>query len=66
VAHDRPSASDVQPPDSVSAQRAGPRERGRLTRAEAHALQRSAPLTPQQFKELSRLAEQGISPLRHL
>jgi hypothetical protein len=29
-------------------------------------LRRSAPLTPQQFKELSRLAEQGISPLRYM
>jgi hypothetical protein len=63
VAHDRPAASDVEPPDPVSA---GPRDQARLTRAEAHALRRSAPLTPQQFKELSRLAEQGISPLRHL
>ncbi len=29
-------------------------------------MRRSAPLTPQQFKELRRLAEQGVSPLRHL
>jgi hypothetical protein len=40
--------------------------RARLSRAEAHALRRSAPLTPAQFKELSRLAEQGINPLRHI
>jgi predicted nuclease with RNAse H fold len=37
-----------------------------LTRAEAHALRRSQPLTPSQFKSLRRLAEQGVSPLRHL
>jgi hypothetical protein len=38
----------------------------KLTRAEARALERSAPLTPAQFKELRRLAEQGVSPLRHI
>ena len=37
-----------------------------LTRAEMHALRRSQPLTPQQFKSLRRMAEQGVSPLRHL
>ncbi len=37
-----------------------------LTRAELHALQRSEPLSPAQFKELRLLAEQGVSPLRHL
>jgi predicted nuclease with RNAse H fold len=37
-----------------------------LTRAEAHALRRSAPLTPAQFRQLRLLAEQGVSPLRHL
>jgi predicted nuclease with RNAse H fold len=37
-----------------------------LTRAEQHALRRSAPLTPTQFKTLRRMAEQGISPLRHI
>jgi hypothetical protein len=66
VAYDRPSVSDVVPPDRASSQRATAGARARLTRAEAHALRRSAPLTPQQFKELSRLAEQGISPLRHI
>jgi hypothetical protein len=38
----------------------------RLTRAEVHALRRSEPLSPAQFKQLRRLAEQGVSPLRHL
>jgi len=37
-----------------------------LTRAEAHALRRSAPLTPAQFRELRLLAEEGANPLRHL
>jgi hypothetical protein len=37
-----------------------------LTRAEAHALRRSVPLTPSQFKELRRLAEHGVNPLRHI
>jgi hypothetical protein len=37
-----------------------------LTRAEAHALRRSAPLTPSQFKQLRRLAEHGVNPLRHI
>jgi predicted nuclease with RNAse H fold len=37
-----------------------------LTRAEERALRRSEPLTPVQFKELRRLAEQGVSPLRHI
>jgi hypothetical protein len=63
VALDRPAASGAAPSDSVSGR---PRDRARLTRAEAHAQRRSTPLTPQQFKELSRLADQGISPLRHL
>jgi hypothetical protein len=66
VAHDRPSVSDVVPPDPASSRRAGAGQRARLTRAEALALRRSAPLTPQQFKELSRLAERGINPLRHI
>jgi hypothetical protein len=38
----------------------------RMTRAEEHALRRSAPLTPTQFKMLRRMADQGISPLRHI
>jgi hypothetical protein len=62
----RPADSDARA--SVPACETDPRpgDRRRLTRAEAHALRRSSPLTPAQFKELSRLAEQGISPLRHM
>lgn len=37
---------------------------GGLTRAEAHALRRCAPLTPEQFKAKRLLADQGIHPLR--
>ena len=40
--------------------------RDELTRAEERALRRSEPLTSAQFKELRRLAEQGVSPLRHI
>ena len=40
--------------------------RGVFTRAEAHALQRSTPLTPEQFKALRQLAERGVNPLRHI
>jgi hypothetical protein len=61
----RPTTANVAP-------QRGSRERGDsaarlgLTRAEAHALRRSAPLTPAQFKELRRLAEHGVNPLRHI
>ncbi len=37
-----------------------------LTRAEAHALRRTEPLTPSQFKELRVLAEHGVNPLRRM
>jgi hypothetical protein len=37
-----------------------------LTPAQTHAQQRSAPLTPEQFKGLRQLAENGVNPLRHL
>ncbi len=56
--HDRrgPTGREPEGPDA---------DRG-LTPAEQHAMRRSAPLTPTQFKELRRLAERGVSPLRHL
>jgi hypothetical protein len=42
-----------------------PREsQTRLTPAQEHAMRRSAPLTPTQYDELRRLAEQGGNPLR--
>lgn len=37
-----------------------------LTRAEAHALSRCAPLTPAEFKARRRVAEQGFVSLRGL
>jgi hypothetical protein len=46
--------------------RKGSGARVALTSAEERALQRSAPLTPEQFKKLRVLAERGVSPLRHL
>jgi hypothetical protein len=53
-----------QPPQQQ--QQPGSPQVARLTRAEERALRRSAPLTSAQFKELRRLAEQGVSPLRHI
>ncbi len=35
-----------------------------LTRAEARALSRCAPLTPAEFKAQARVAEQSVDPLR--
>jgi hypothetical protein len=60
--------ADVDARASISGCKPDPErgDRPRRTRAETRALRRSAPLTPAQFKELSRLAEQGISPLRHI
>jgi hypothetical protein len=67
VAHERPKVSDGVPSTEPAARRDPKRgDRTRVTRAEARARRRSAPLTPQQFRELSRLAEQGISPLRYI
>jgi hypothetical protein len=34
-----------------------------LTRAEARALSRCAPLTPAEFRERRRMVEQGLAPL---
>ncbi|MFP5361745.1 MAG: hypothetical protein ACLGI5_03325 [Thermoleophilia bacterium] len=65
MARKRPTASDVVPQDSEHPATKG-RDPSALTRAEAHALRRSAPLTPAQFKSLRRLADQGENPLRPL
>ena len=60
-----PATTRVAPPEDR-------RERGRsgapvgLTRAEAHALRRSARLTPAQFRQQRGLAEDEASPLRHI
>ena len=61
VERKRPTASDDVPnrqpnPDRLAAPDV-------LTRAEARALSRSAPLTPSEFKAKRRVAEQRIDPL---
>ena len=38
-------------------------EREGLTRAQARALSRCAPLTPAEFRERRRIVEQGLAPL---
>jgi hypothetical protein len=54
---------------SAEGQAAGPpaaerREaREELTRAQARALSRCAPLTPDEFRERRRIVEQGLAPL---
>jgi hypothetical protein len=66
VARERPTASNVVPPIPIIPEQAMSDAWAILTRAEAHALRRSTPLTRDQFKALPHLAEQGVSPLRHL
>jgi hypothetical protein len=66
VARKRPTASDAVPPQHLAPEHAEPGGWGALTRAEAHALRRSTPLTPEQFKARGRLVEQGIGPLRRV
>jgi len=64
LVHRKPStAADVRPPAQVQAP---PRVPVELTPAQTHAQRRSAPLTPEQFKGMRRLAEHGENPLRHL
>ncbi|MDQ3678689.1 MAG: hypothetical protein M3401_18130 [Actinomycetota bacterium] len=53
-------------PDSKAPEPAKPPAGVELTRAEAHALRRSEPLTTVQFKALRVRAEQSNSPLPHL
>jgi hypothetical protein len=63
--NDRPSTANVAPPTAGGD---GGDLDGRLglTRAEAHALRRCAPLTPAQFKDLGRLVKPGVTRLRPL
>ena len=65
MARMRPSASDVSPAP-ITDERTKPAAWAALTRAEAHALRRSAPLTPEQFKALRKLAERGVNPFRRI
>jgi hypothetical protein len=64
VARERPTASKAVPPVDANPERTRGGGPAQLTRAEARALQRSAPLTPAQFKTLRHRAEQGFNPLR--
>jgi hypothetical protein len=57
------TAADVRPPAQRPLASRSPIE---LTPAQTRAQQRSAPLTPQQFRGLRELAEHGVNPLRHL
>jgi hypothetical protein len=65
VARKRPTASNVVPQTQITRERIKTDAWNALTRAEAHALRRSTPLTPAQFRARRRLAEQGINPLRN-
>jgi hypothetical protein len=60
-----PTSANIAP-QTGSRERSDSYARLGLTRAEAHALRRSAPLTPAQFKELRRLAAHGVNPLRRI
>jgi hypothetical protein len=62
VARKRPIASNVVPPIQTGHGRTALPVWEVLARAEAHARRRSAPLTPDQFKALRRLAQQGVAP----
>ena len=64
MARKQPTASNVVPPADRKPERPRDGDPLGLTRAEARALLRSAPLTPAQFKTLRRRAEQGVNPLR--
>ena len=66
VARKRPRASDDVPPTRPASTPMAASHPSRLTRAEEHALRRSAPLTPSQFKALRQVAEKGGNPLRHI
>lgn len=60
----RPAPSHVVSPTDAGPQRLRADVPGRFTPAELRAMERSAPLTPEQFKQLRRRAERGVSPLR--
>ena len=63
VARKRPVASNVVPLTEIVPGSAPPAAWDALTYAEAHALKRSAPLTPDQFASLRQRAEPGSSPI---
>ena len=57
----RATSADDEPAGRPAAE---PREaREELTRAQARALSRCAPLTPAEFRERRHMVEQGLAPL---
>lgn len=66
MARENPTRPSVVPPDHPIGDDGRPRPEAGLTPSQVHALRRSAPLSPARFKELRRLADQGVTPLRHL
>lgn len=67
MAHPRPNASDLPAAAYESSRRSSARgtdgATAGLTRAQAHALRRSSPMTASEFKEHRRIIEQGSIPL---
>jgi hypothetical protein len=63
--HQQPTTASGVPP-TAGRERGDPDLQFGLTRAEARALRRCAPLTRAQFKDRGRLAERGVAPLRQL
>jgi hypothetical protein len=63
--HHQPTTASGVPP-TADRDRGDPDPGFGLTRAEARALRRCAPLTPARFKDTGRLAERDAGPLRHL
>ncbi|HEV7883440.1 MAG TPA: hypothetical protein VGO81_07715 [Solirubrobacteraceae bacterium] len=69
VARERPTASDVSQIPAVldiRPERDGRERVDGLTRAQAHALRRCAPLTSADFKEHRRAVQQHMLSLRHV
>ena len=57
----RATSTGHEPADPPPAERRDARDG--LTRAQARALSRCAPLTPDEFRERRRIVEQGLAPL---
>ena len=60
----RPSSPEEGGPPAAGSGSAEQPAGDGLTRAESHALSRCAPLTPAEFKERRRAADQGLLSLR--
>lgn len=57
----RATSAEDEPAGPPAAERRDAREG--LTRAQARALSRCAPLTPAEFRERRRMVDQGLAPL---